>query len=271
MSINLNSDFMISSYDIIGSKEKAVAIVEIPDELKIKERDIAKKILSEHKNVKTVLKKLSERTGLYRTREYKFLLGDKDTEVTHVEYGCKYKLDPRKVYFSGREGTERFRVAGQVKPNETIMLMFAGVCPYGILISKKQPSVKIIAVEINPKSFEYMKENIRLNRMTDRIIPILEDVKKESKRWYGKCDRVIMPLPRTAKKFLKQAFLCLKSEVGIIHFYHLTSENELFSEPIELLREHAKKLNRKIRVLRRRKVLPYGPRKWKVCIDCFVK
>jgi tRNA (guanine37-N1)-methyltransferase len=149
--------------------------------------------------------------------------------------------------------------------------MFAGVCPYGILISKKQPSVKIIAVEINPVAFEYMKENIRLNRVSDRIIPILGDVKKESKRWYGKCDRVIMPLPKDAEKFLKEAFLCLKPEGGIIHFYHVNSENDFFSEPIKLLKKHAKKLNRKIRVLKKRKVLSYGPRKWKVCVDCLVK
>ena len=262
---------MISSYDIIGSKEKAVAIIEIPDELKKKEMNIAKKILSEHKNIKTVLKKLSERTGVYRTRKYKYLLGDKDTEVTHIEYGCKYKLDPRKVYFSGREGTERFRIAKQVKPNETIILMFAGVCPYGILISKKQPFAKIIAIEINPNAFKYMKENIRLNRVSDRIIPLLGDVKKLSKEWYGKCDRVIMPLPKNAEKFLKEAFLCLKPEGGIIHFYHVNSENDLFSNPIKLLKNYAKKFDRKIKVLRKRKVLSYGPRKWKVCIDCLVK
>lgn len=259
-----------SSYDIIGSKEKAVAIVEIPDELKKKEKEIAKKILSEHKNVKTVLKKLSERTGVYRTRRYKYLLGDKNTEVIHVEYGCKYKLDPKKVYFSGREGTERFRIAEQVKPNEIVMLMFAGVGPYGILISKKQPLAKIIAIEINPIAFEYMKENIRLNRI-DRIIPLLGDVKKEAKLWYGKCDRVIMPLPRDAEKFLGEAFLCLKKKSGIIHFYHVNSENDLFSKSINSMKEHAKKFNRKIRVLRKRKVLPYGPRKFKICIDCLVK
>jgi len=262
---------MISSYDIIGSKDKAVAIVEIPEALKKKEKEIAKKILSEHKNVKTVLKKVTERTGVYRKRGYKFLLGEKNTEVTHLEYGCKYKLDPQKVYFSSREGTERFNLTKQVKRNETVMLMFAGVCPYGILISKKQPSVKIIAIEINPDAFEYMKENIRLNRMSDKIISVLGDVKKESKSWYGKCDRIIMPLPKTAKKYLKYAFLSLKEEGGIIHFYHIVSEKNLFSESIKLLKEHARKFERKIRVLRKRKVLPYGPRKWKVCIDCLVK
>jgi len=262
---------MVSSYDIIGSKEKAVAIVEVPEELKKKEKEIAKKILSEHKNVKTVLKKITERTGVYRKRGYKFLLGEKNTEVTHLEYRCKYKLDPKKVYFSIREGTERSRLAKQVKKNETIMLMFAGICPHGILISKIKPSVKIIAIEINPDAFRYMKENIRLNRMSDKIIPVLGNVKKESKKWYDRCDRIIMPLPKTAKKYLKHAFLSLKEEGGIIHFYQITSEKDLFSEPIELLKEHAKKFERKIRVLRKRKVLPYGPRKWKVCIDCLVK
>ena len=54
----------ISSFEIIGSREKAIAIVEIPDELKKKQKEIAQEIIKKHKNVKTVLKKTSERIGI---------------------------------------------------------------------------------------------------------------------------------------------------------------------------------------------------------------
>lgn len=96
-----------------------------------------------------------------------------------------------------RESTERMRIAKQVKPGEFIMLMFAGVCPYGIVIAKHQPKIKkIVAIEINPIAYKYMVENIKLNKLEDKIIPVLGDVKDKAKYWYGMCDRVIMPLPK---------------------------------------------------------------------------
>jgi len=255
------------SYDIIGSREKAVAIVEIPDNFKDKEKKIAEEILKKHKNVKSVLKKVSERKGVFRTREYEFLLGDKNTEVIHIEHGCRLKLDPQKVYFSPREGTERSRIANKVKPNETIMLMFAGIGSFAIMIAKKQPKVKkIISIEINPVAFEYMKENIRLNRLGEKIIPVLGDVKKKCKDWYGKCDRVIMPLPQDAWNFFEIAYQCLKKKHGFIHLYTIEKENIVADEVNKTINALQKKINRKIK-FKIRKTLPYSPRKNKYCID----
>jgi len=251
-----------SSYDIIGSREKAIAIVEIPEDFEKKEKEIAQRILTRHKNVKSVLKKVSERKDIFRTREYKLLLGDKNTEVVHKEFGCRFKLDPRKVYFSGREGTERLRIANQVKPNETVMLMFAGVGVYGIIIAKKQPQVKIISIEINPLAFEYMKENIRMNKVEDKIIPVLGDVKEKCKDWYGKCDRIIMPLPHGAESFLPLARECLKPEGGFTHLYIIEKEENLKKRTEKIINKIKKKIDLKIN-----KVLPYAPRTNKYCID----
>jgi tRNA (guanine37-N1)-methyltransferase len=261
-----NKKIVPSSYDIIGSKEKAVAIVEIPDELKNKEKQIAKQIIKRHKNVKTVLKKTSERTSIFRTRNYKYILGDINTEIIHIEHGYKLKLDPKKVYFSGREGTERIRIAEQVKPKENIMLMFAGICPYGIAIAKKQPSVKIIAIEINPNAYEYMKENIRINKISERIIPVLGDVKVKSKDWYGKCNRVIMPLPHDSYKFLNIAYKCLKPKSGYIHMYAIEEEKNVKVNVKKIIDKFQKRINREIN-FKIRKILPYSPQKNKYCID----
>ena len=193
------------SFDVIGSKEKSVAIVEIPEELVEKEKLVAEAIMKLNKSIKSVLKKASERKGELRLREYELLAGDKNTEVTHIEYGCLFRLDPRKVYFSPRELTERQRIASKVKPNEVVMLMFAGVGAYAVFIAKKQPKVKIISVELNSDAFGYMEENIRINKLSHLIVSVLGDVREKCKKWYGKCDRIIMPLPMGAESFLDVA------------------------------------------------------------------
>ena len=255
-----------SSYDIIGSREKAVAIVEVAEEFKKKEKEIAQEILARHKNVKSILKKISERKGTFRIRELKLLLGEKNTEVVHKESGCRFKLDPRKVYFSGREGTERLRIANQVKPKETIMLMFAGIGVYGIIIAKKQPQVnEIISIEINPLAFEYMKENISLNKVGNKITPILGDVREICKDWYGKCDRVIMPLPHEAWKSLDLAFKCLKSH-DHIHMYVIEREDNIQEKVKTIIDKFSKKIQRKISY-KINKTLPYAPRTYKYCVD----
>jgi tRNA (guanine37-N1)-methyltransferase len=195
------------------------------------------------------------------------LIGDKNTEVTHIEYGCSLKVDPTKAYFSSREGTERIRIASLVKPNETVMLMFAGIGAYGVLISKKQPKVgKVIAIEMNPMAYEYMKENMRINKISHKIIPILGDVKERCNEWFDRCDRVIMPLPHEAINFLEIAINCLKNRNGIIHLYLIEKENEVDKKVKELSENLKKTLNKKIKY-NINKVLPYSPWTKKYCVD----
>lgn len=257
-----------SGYDLIGH----IAILEIPDELKNKKKLIAKAILQVHKNIKTVLEKSSERKGLFRVRKYKFLAGQRKFETVHKEHGCQFKLNPTKVYFSPRELTERQRIAEQVKPDEVIMVMFGGIGPFPIIIAKRQPKIKkIISVEINPVATKYAKENIRLNKLSDKIIAIQGDVREKCEKWYGKCDRVLMPLPLESVGFLDVAVKCLKKKGGIIHFYNWGEEEDLFDNALDAIQENMKILKRKYKVLNMKKVLPYAPKKFKVCIDFKVR
>ena len=83
-----------TSFDQIGE----IAIIEIPDELKSKEKMIAQAIMKVNKNIKTVCKKLGEREGDLRLREVKTIKGRK-TETIHKEHGCLFKLDVKKDYF----------------------------------------------------------------------------------------------------------------------------------------------------------------------------
>jgi tRNA (guanine37-N1)-methyltransferase len=251
-----------TSFDIVGD----VAILEIPEELEPKEKEIAEGLLKVNRHVKTVVKKSGSREGEFRLRDMKIVLGS-GTETTHKESGCVFRLDVTKAYFSPREGTERLRVSEQVRPKETVMVMFAGVGPYAVVIGKKQPEVKkIYAVEINKNAFDYMKENIRLNKLEGKVEPVLGDVAEKCGKYYGKCDRVLMPLPKGGYQYLLVAIKCLKPK-GFIHFYYWSHEKDLFSDALKFLKEAAEKSGRKIRILSKRKVLPYGPRVWKICID----
>lgn len=255
------------SFDIIGSGEKAVAIIELEKSEMKNEKKIAEEIMQKNKIVKSVLVKMSARKKEIRTRDYKLVAGEKNTEVLHKEHGYLIKLDPQKVYFSPRESTERQRIADQIQKNETIMLMFAGVGAFAVAIAKKKPVQKIFAVEINKKAVEYAEENIRINKISHLIVPIRADAKKIPKEFLGKCNRVIMPLPLEAINFLDVAVKCLKKEKGVINLYSVSEEKNLFKDVEAKIKDEFKKLNKKYKIIARQKVLPYAPRKYKVRID----
>jgi tRNA (guanine37-N1)-methyltransferase len=252
------------AFDIIGD----VAVVEIPEGRK--ERGIAELIVKNHPRIKTVLRKMGEREGKYRIRKFKKILG-KETKTEHKEYGCRFRLDVAKVYFSPREATERQRIAGQVKKGETVMVMFAGIGCFPVIIARENPGVgQVYGIEINPHAHEYAVENTRINKVGHKVIPVLGDVRKVAKDYFGLCDRVVMPLPKEGHKYLPEAFQCLKNK-GIIHFYSYEHERDLFSKALDMVKKNAKKMNKRVKIVNKRKVLPYGPGVWKICIDFEVK
>ena len=249
------------AYDIIGSKEKSVALLGV----NVKSpKKVAKELMKRHKSVKSVLQKLSERKDTFRLYPCKLLAGEKNTEVIHKEYGYSLKVDPQKAYFSPRESTERQRVASMVKPREIVLVMFSGVCPYPIAIAKKQTLVsKIYAVEINPAAHAYALENIKLNHVEKKIIPILEDIREA--KGLGKVNRIIMPLVETAIDFLGEAFYHSKKGT-IIHLYGLSKEAK-FKDLEEKVEKVAKKCKVRYKIVGRQDVLPYAPRVSKVRLD----
>lgn len=250
-----------TSFDLIGD----IAIIEIPDELEYREKEIAEAIVKIHPRIKTVCRKMSERKGKYRLRDIKIILGN-GTETIHKEHGARFKLDVKDVYFSPRESTERQRIADSVRRDETVMVLFAGVGPFAIVIVKKKKIKKVYGIELNKKAYECMKENVKLNKLKGKFTPILGNVKDKAKGYFGKCDRVIMPLPKGSRSYLDIAMKCLKKKGGIIHFYYITPDM-IFSQIISLAKKEALKLKKNVRVLSKRQVLPFGPHRWKNCVD----
>ena len=202
--------------DIIGD----IAIIEVPPELKTYENLIGEAILKTHRNIRTVLAKAGAISGTYRLREFTFIAGEHKTQTVHREFGCQYHVDVAKAYFSPRLSHEHQRVASLVQTGETVVDLFAGVGPFSILIAKKNPKVKVYAVDINPEAVELLKVNVRVNRVENRVFPILGDAKQiAANKLKGLADGVIMNLPETAIEFVDAACQAIKPQGGIIHFY----------------------------------------------------
>ena len=217
----------------------------------------------QHRNVSTVLDKGTPRKGVFRIRDYKILAGSKNTVVIHNESSCRLLLDPRKAYFSPREGTERLRIASGIKNKEKVMVFFAGIGPFAVVISKKTDAKKIIGIEINPDAVSYFQKNIELNKCKN-IEVVQGDVQTVAKN-YKDCDRVIMPLPEKSVDYLPEAFACLKKQ-GIIHIYFFSAEDQV-AQIKKNIRNIAKKSGKKISFLGKLNILPYGPRIWKMRLD----
>ena len=202
--------------DVIGD----IAIIEIPPELKPYEKLIGQAIQKTHKNIKTVLAKAGAISGTYRLREFTFIAGQNKTQTLHKEFGCQYHVDVAKAYFSPRLSHEHIRVASLVQPGESVVDLFAGVGPFSVLIAKKNPNVKVYAVDVNPEAAELLKVNVRVNRVENRVFPILGDARQiTATKLKGLADRVIMNLPETAIEFVGTACEATKPQGGTIHFY----------------------------------------------------
>jgi tRNA (guanine37-N1)-methyltransferase len=251
---------LVRSFDVIGD----IAVLEIPRALAKKEKRIADALLRTHKNVKVVAKKTGAFGGVFRVRPVKVIAGEWRTETVHRESGCAFALDIAKVYFSPRLSYERERIAGQVKPGERVLALFAGVGPFPIIIAKRQPTAEIIAIELNPVAVKYLKRNIKLNRVAVRAV--LGDVKKLLPEKFRDAQRILMPLPKGAEGFLRYAFAAARNGC-IIHFYAFCSAKAPFEEAIERIEKAAKKSRVRIAVLSRRVVRPYSPSTVQVVVD----
>jgi len=245
------------AYDVIGD----IAIIEIPDELKKKEKIIAEAILVLNKNIKVVAKKVGNFKGEFRTRDLKIIAGDRRKETVYKENAVRLKLNVETCYFSPRLSTERKRIAELVKDGEDVLVMFSGVGPYPVVLSRRTGANEVVGIEINPEAAKYAEQNAILNKCKN-VRLFAGDVKKVVPSLKKKFDRILMPLPKSAEDFLDVALKALKKG-GIIHFYDFLHESEIPDKVLEKIEKHVENY----RVLKVIKCGQYSPKKFRVCVD----
>ncbi len=209
--------FVHNSYDIVGD----IAIIRVPEASRMLCKAIAAAIMAVHRNVKTVLAQTSQVQGDFRLRKLERVAGEDKTVTVHRESECLFSVDVAKCYFSPRLFFERMRIARLVENDEVVVNMFSGVGCFSIIIAKHSNAQKVYSIDVNCSAFQHLKENVRLNRVYGKVIPLLGDAEEVVKtKLCHIADRVLMPLPEKALEYLPYALLALKKTGGWIHFYY---------------------------------------------------
>jgi tRNA wybutosine-synthesizing protein 2 len=202
--------------------------------------------------------------GLKREPEVEVLLGE-GTETIHKENHCFYKLDVARIMWSKGNTTERKRMAQVVQNGETIVDLFAGIGYFTIPMAVHAKPYKIYAVEINPVSLEYLKENIELNKVQDVVEPILGNCRDLAPR--NVADRVLMGYIGNTEEYLDVAMDVLKDE-GVIHYHESVPDKLKFKRPAERVINAAKGFD--VEILNQRIIKKYSPGVYHVVVDAKV-
>ncbi|MGC8974639.1 MAG: class I SAM-dependent methyltransferase [Thermoprotei archaeon] len=252
--------------EIIGDIAVIRKPPELPNEVFV---TLGEEILKRLPYVKSVWLAVTSVKTKYRIREHVFLAGENRSTTTYREHGCVFKVDINSVYVSPALNYEHKRVADLVRPGEFIINMFAGAGLFSIIIAKKAKPRKVISIDINPRAYELMLENILLNRVEDIVEARLGDASQIVREFTDTADRILMPLPEYSRTYLPDAISALK-ECGVIHVYDFVSakkKEEALIEGREIFGKELEKNNVRYWFLYERIVRSVGPRYYQVVLD----
>lgn len=230
-----------------------IVIVKIPPQLEHLKHRIGEALLSMYPRCKTVLRD-TRIEGQLRQPVREILAGS-DTKTVHRENGVLFRLDAMRIMFSQGNLRERMRMA-LLGRDEQVVDMFAGIGYFTLPMAVHSKPRHIMAIELNPESFSYLKENIRLNHVENIVQPILGDCSEMTPE--GEADRVVMGYVGTTDRYLKTGIEALRPG-GVLH-YHQTVPSWLYpSAAVKDVVEAAKALDRRADVLGCTKVKKYSP------------
>ncbi|KAL0094823.1 guanine(37)-N1-methyltransferase [Phycomyces blakesleeanus] len=168
-------------------------------------------ILDKNKNITCVVNKTNSIDTTYRYFKMELLAGDGNMMTMVKESGCRFKFDFSKVYWNSRLHTEHERLVRMFKPSENVCDVFAGVGPFALPAAKG--GAIVYANDLNPSSYEWLNENVQLNKIDSKKIhtynmdgrefikKAVQDLQETSTEWKT-FDHFVMNLPATAIEFL---------------------------------------------------------------------
>ncbi|SVA40732.1 uncharacterized protein METZ01_LOCUS93586, partial [marine metagenome] len=189
-------------------------------ELNSKQKSKVAEIYAEVLNAKTIIQKNKIAGELRKPKDIELLYGNETiTEIS--EYGVKYKLDLAEIMWSPGNTGWRSALSGPNKVSEfytfdkpeVIIDYFAGIGYFSIQMAKGYPNAKVIAVDKNPKSVEYLSLNAQNNNVAN-----MEIINEDCRNIETKADVIHLGYIGNTINFLDHAHKCL-NENGIAIFH----------------------------------------------------
>ena len=248
-----------SGYSIIGD----IAIFHrINEELSEYKKIIGDSLIEINPRVSTVIEQVETRTALRRP-EILHIAGERKTTTIHNEFNTVFKIDVNKLTFSPGNKGERSHLIKITEKEEIICDMFACIGNLSLPIAVNKPTVKVYGVEINKEAYDYLIENICLNKVEERYYPILGDNRMVTPK--GIATRVLMGFFNIDIKQFEQAVDAINKE-GWIH-YHYTSSRESKSQVKDIASEVSKRMNFEVEQIDIRRIKKFSPRIEHMCAD----
>jgi tRNA (guanine37-N1)-methyltransferase len=224
--------------------------------------------LKENKFIKTVIEKSGKFSGRLRRMETKHLAGEKNKEVLYKENGCVFRFNIDRTYFSPRLSNERKEISSFIKKGSEVLVMFAGVAPFSIVIAKDSSSKIVYSNEINREANKYAELNSEINGVKNKIKFVNGDIKKVAiklKDEGKKFDFIVMPRPNLKESFLEQAFMLSKKGTRIYYYdFCKVDETDLI---VKKIKQQAEKFKKKINILKVKPAGEIAPYKIRVRVD----
>ena len=242
-------DLLPRGWFILGQ----VIIVKIDPRLDRLCPEIAQALLSMYPRCKTVLRDFGIEGQLRQPRRE--IIAGSITETVHVENGVRFKLDAARIMFSQGNLRERIRMS-RLGRDETVVDMFTGIGYLSLPMAVHSNPRKILAIELNPVAFHYLRDSIQLNHVADRVRPLLGDCRDRTP--VGLADRVIMGMVQVTDQYLQTGIRALRPG-GMLH-YHQTIPSRLYPErAIDDVVKAADEEGRKAEIIGCSRVKKYSP------------
>lgn len=119
--------------------------------------------------IETVIHKVGEVQGPYRTYELEVLAGRPDTHVTLTESGVTLHFDVKDVYWCSRLSEERQRLVKLFRERQWVADVFCGVGAL-VLQAAKYKQCRITANDWNPAAVAALRENVVRNGVSDNFV-----------------------------------------------------------------------------------------------------
>ncbi len=261
--------FLPRGFQTLGN----IIILKLNPKLINKEHLIAKAYLELLPRIRSVYINRGRIVGTFRKPEQIELIGGEDDPIVeHKEHEVIYKFNITKIMFSKGNINERRYLATLVKNREVIVDMFAGIGYFSLPIAKHSSVGKIYSIELNPESYKFFVENIKLNHLESKIVPINGNCKTEVIKLSEsgiRADRVIMGVFPAPKEYIQEA-LTLVKDGGTMFHYEGVVEKKNYSHLFDDFNDIAQEEGFKSVLKHHRFIKSYGPNLFHTVLDIFV-